>query len=125
MIKLHIIYLKQHSFNDYQYSHLVNTYTHNITIFPGQHCILLKQFTASGCLIGILLSHLPFNITFHTVLCFLMPQKRNGRWQLTHPFGRVSLGYAFLCTSVHQYAPCVYGYGCMSQKLWYLQPGNL
>ena len=77
MIKLHIIYLKQHSFNDYQYSHLVNTYTHNITIFPGQHCISLKQFTASGCLIGILLSHPSFQHNFsHCPLLFDVTEEK-------------------------------------------------
>ena len=51
-------------FNDYHHSHLSTPTLNSITIFPGQHCISLKQFTASSCLVGILLSHPSFQHNF-------------------------------------------------------------
>ena len=38
-----------------------------ISIFPGQHCISLKQFTASCSLVGILLSHPSFQHNYFTL----------------------------------------------------------
>ena len=124
--RVHIVCLKQHSFQglstftfgQHLHSFLFRFFPDNIAFCSNNS----QQAVVSSV---SFFPTLPFNITFHIVLCFLMPQKRNGRCQLTHPFGRVSLWSNFLCSLVHQYAPCVSVYGCMSQKLWYLQPENL